>query len=170
MTSSDNGSVEPLFATLSDDDEALIRSVAKARETLPHFKAAFSKPEFKAASFMIKAPFLDRSDAGEKALVRTADVAAAYPTLPVAHLWLSLSSVLEDLLFCSVFEAPRQLRLKSGDSFVIKEQFIEDWMINDQGEVYGGFSLRVIRNALAERDKDAFDAHTGIRAFREEVP
>ena len=44
--------------------------------------------------------------------MRTADVAAEYPTLPIAHLWLRLNSVLEDLLFCSVFEAPDRLCLK----------------------------------------------------------
>ena len=57
MSSHDKTLNEPLFANLSDDDQALVAAVDKARTTLEHFKAAFSKTEFYTASFMIKAPF-----------------------------------------------------------------------------------------------------------------
>jgi hypothetical protein len=43
-------------------------------------------------------------------------------------------------------------------------------MINQGGVVYGGFSMRVIRNRLPEDDRGRFDDYTGIREFKELVP
>ena len=170
MNSGDETSGEPLFANLCDDDPSLVAAVAKARETLEHFKAALCKASFNEASFMVKVPFLDRSVAGEEALVQTADVAAEYPSLPIAHLWLRLNSVLDNLLFCSVSEAPECLGLKEGDSFVVQEEITEDWMIYQEGIVYGAFSLRAIRSSLAEKDRTRFDAYTGIHEFKGDTP
>ena len=47
---------------------------------------------------------------------------------------------------------------------------MEDWMIDHQGFVYGGFSLRVLRDRLGEIDKQRFDEHTGIREFKQDMP
>lgn len=161
---------ESLFANLRDDDRSLVAAVGKARETLKHFKTALRKTSFSEASFMVKVPFLDRSVAGDQALLRTADVAAEYPSLPIAHLWLRVNDVLDDLLFCSVFEAPECLGVKKGDSFVVQEEITEDWMIYQEGTVYGAFSLRAMRSSLAERDRTRFETHTGIYEFKDDMP
>jgi hypothetical protein len=39
-------------------------------------------------------------------------------------------------------------------------------MINHDGTVFGGFSLRVIRSRLRNDDRMKFDVHTGIREFK----
>ncbi len=77
--------------------------------------------------------------------------------------------MLDDLFFCFVGEAPKQLGLKKGDSFVIAEELVEDWMIDHQGVAYGGFSLCVLRHRLGEIDKRKFDEHTGIHEFKQDV-
>ena len=161
---------EPLFANLKDDDTALIDAVAVAKRTLPQFVNAFTKKRFALAAYLVKMPFLDRNDIGEPALVRTSEVAAEHPAQQMCHLWLAVNSVLEDLLFCTVLESPAALRLATGASFVIDASLIEDWMINQHGIVYGGFSMRVIRNRLPEHKRGRFDDHTGIREFKDLVP
>jgi len=160
----------PLFADLSDDDPALVEAVSEAKRTFPQFVDAASNMRFSPATYLVKVPFLDKSDTGEQGLVCTPAVASENPVRPICHLWLSVTSVLGDLMFCSVVEAPAELHLKKGTSFVIEGATIEDWMIYHLGEVFGGFSLRIIRSRLREQEKVKFDDHTGIREFKKLMP
>ena len=161
---------DPLFVDLRDDDPALLAAVIEAREKLPQFRAAFSARHFRPAVYLVKVPFVDRSDVGQSSLVATSEVVAENPKRPIAHLWLGVTSTLDEMFFCSVGEAPKQLGLMKGDSFVIGEEVVEDWMIDHQGVAYGGFSLRVLRSRLGEIDKRRFDDHTGIHEFKQDVP
>ncbi|GAA5507731.1 DUF2314 domain-containing protein [Novipirellula caenicola] len=163
----DNDPTEPLFANLDDDDPALRNAVSAAKRTLPQFVDAFARKRFPSAGYLVKVPFQDRDDRGERALVRTPEVAAEFPDLRVCRLWLAVNSALEDLLFCSVLESPAKLRLKTGASFVVDMSLVEDWMIHCGEVVYGGFSMQVIRNRLPEPDRHRFDQHTGIREFKQ---
>jgi hypothetical protein len=165
MSSDTEGIDEPLFANLNDRDPELIAAVGEAKATMRRFKVAVAG-RFGGAAYLVKVPFVDRSDVGKAAIVRTPQVATDNPTLPVAHLWLYVTSVFDDLFFCSVAEAPRQLRLRRGDCFVIAEDNVEDWVINHQGVAEGAFSLRVVRNRLRGLDQQRFDDHTGIREFK----
>jgi len=145
---------EPLFMAMSDDNEALVLSVEEARTTLCHFKAAFSKPKFSSAYFLMKARFEDSSEAAH-----------------FAHIWLQVNDILEDLLFCSTFEVPENFGgLESNQSYVLEEDRVEDWMINDNGRLYGGFSVRLQRKALPDADKSEFDRYTGVSEYVEEMP
>ena len=143
---------------------------SEARRTLPLFMDAASKKRFSPASYSVKVPFIDRSHLGEQAILRTAETAAENPTGPICHLWLTVTSISDDLIFCSVVEAPDELHLKMGDSFVVASESIEDWMINVGGTAFGGFSLRVIRSRLGKEGQMKFDEHTGIRDFKILVP
>ena len=122
------------------------------------------------AIYLVKVPFLDRTETGEQALARNPENAAENPTRPTCHLWLTVTSVLDDLIFCSVFEAPDTLHLEHGTSFAIASDLIEDWMINQGGTAFGGFSLRLIRSHLSKEEQIKFDAYTGIREFKTLVP
>jgi hypothetical protein len=43
-------------------------------------------------------------------------------------------------------------------------------MINHVGTAFGGFSLRVVRSRLRQEEQMKFDAHTGIREFKNLMP
>jgi uncharacterized protein YegJ (DUF2314 family) len=156
----------PLFAHLNDADPDLVEAVADARRTLPQFLEAASKKQFSPATYLVKVPFIDRSNTGEQALVRTSENAAENATRAICHLWLSVTSVLDDLIFCSVREAPDALHLNRDTSFVVTSESVDDWMINHIGTAFGGFSLRAIRRRLSKEEQMNFDAHTGIREFK----
>lgn len=159
-----------LFAQLNDADPAVVEAVIEARRTLPEFLEAASKMQLQPAIYAVKVPFIDRSGTGEEAVVHNSKTAAENPARPICHLWLSVTSVLNDLVFCSVAEAPDALHLKRGTNFVVTSESIEDWMINRDGTAFGGFSLRVIRGRLHKEDWMKFDAHTGIREFKTLMP
>jgi hypothetical protein len=160
----------PVFANMPDTDPDVVAALSEAKRTLPQFLEAATSGRFSPVSCVVKVPFLDRCGTAEPALVRTSDTASEYPERPICHLWLNVTSVLDDLVFCSVFEAPDELRLKPGTSFVVARESIEDWMINQGGEVFGGYSLRVIRDRLGVEERKRFDAYTGIRRFKEAMP
>ena len=130
---------------MSEADPAVVEAMNEAKRTFPQFLDAVSKARFSQAIYLVKVSFIDRSDLRQQALVRTAENAAENRARPTCHLWLSVNSILDDLIFCSVAEAPDALQLESGTSFVVASDSIEDWMINQNGTAYGGFSLRVIR-------------------------
>jgi uncharacterized protein YegJ (DUF2314 family) len=160
----------PLFADLDENDPAAVEAVREARRTFPQFLDAISRRRYSLASYLVKVPFIDRSELGEHALVRNPETAAENPTRSICHLWLIVTSVLDDLIFCSVGEAPDTLHLKRGTSFVIASELIEDWTINHDGVAFGGFSLRLIRSRLRKEEQMKFDVHTGIREFKKFMP
>ena len=156
----------PLFANLNDADPVVAEAVSEARRTLPQFLEAASKKLPSPATYLVKVPFIDRNETGEPGLVRTSENAAENSTRPICHLWLGVTSVFDDLIFCSVGEAPGALHLERGASFVIESASIEDWLINHGGLCFGGFSLRVIRNQMRKDEQVKFDAQTGILEFK----
>jgi uncharacterized protein YegJ (DUF2314 family) len=156
----------PLFADLNDADPAVVEAVSEARRTFPQFVDAVSKRLFSPAVYAVKVAFIDRSQVRKEALVRTPETAAENPTKPTCHLWLSVTSIMDGLIFCSVREAPDALQLKSGSSFVVASDSIDDWLINHDGIAFGGFSLRVIRSRFSQMQQKRFDVHTGIREFK----
>ncbi len=160
----------PLFADVNEADPAVVEAVSEARRTFPHLLDAVLNMRFSPAIYLVKVPFIDRSETGEQALVRTPETAAKNPTRPTCHLWLSVTSIMDDLIFCSVGEAPDALHLKRGASFVVASESIEDWMINHGGIAFGGFSLRVMRSRLRKEEQMKFDAHAGIREFKKLMP
>ncbi|MGA2230952.1 MAG: DUF2314 domain-containing protein [Tepidisphaeraceae bacterium] len=156
----------PLFMELDDADPAVGQASSEAKRTFPHFLNAVTEKLFPVATYWVKVPFIDRSGTGEQALVRTPETASKSSSRPLCHLWLRVNSVLDDLVFCNVGEAPEALQLQRGTSFVIAGASIEDWLINNDGTAFGGFSLRVIRGRLSKGEQLKFDAHAGIREFR----
>jgi hypothetical protein len=160
----------PLFANLPDNDPDVIAAVSESKRTLPLFLDLAASGGFSSTRCAVKVPFLDRSATAEPALVCTSATESEFPGNRICHLWLIVTSVLEDLVFCSVFEAPDELQLKPGTSFVVTRESIEDWMIYQGGEVLGGYSLRVIRNRLGVEARKKFDAHSGIVQFKEVMP
>src|SRR5262245_45835700 len=128
----------PLFANHDDADPAVIAAVAEAKTTFPLFLEAASNMRFSPARYLVKVGFIDRSRLRKDAIVRTAETAAENSMFPLYHLWLSVTSVLDDLVCCSIDEAPEALHFQPGMSFVIAMESIEDWMINYNGMVVGG--------------------------------
>jgi hypothetical protein len=58
---------------------------------------------------------------------------------------------LDDLIFCSVGEAPDALHLKRDASFVVASESIEDWMINHGGTAFGGSRCASLEAVSAKR-------------------
>ena len=160
----------PQFVQPDDADPALLTAIEEARRTLPHCLDAMSAGRFPNGNLLVKVPFIDRARIGESALVRTSETGAEYSGWPICHLWLRVTSITGDLIFCAIVEAPPVKGLNAGATFVVAPESIEDWTLNHQGETYGAYSLRVIRKMMNPREREQFDHHTGIESFKEIAP
>src|SRR5262245_1476720 len=98
---------------------------------------------FSPATYLVKLPIVDKSNTAEPALVRTPETTAENPARPTCHLWLGVTSTFDDLLFCTIAEAPDALHLGRGASFIVESESIVDWMIIHEETAFGGFSLRL---------------------------
>lgn len=139
---------------MNDEEKALTLSVERARDSLGSFRSAFKNPQYSSAMFLAKTKFEDQNDPGS-----------------YAHLWLLVKDVLDDVVFCSVCESPEGFGgVEEGQTYVLTDDKVEDWMINDDGRLFGGFSIRLQRSLLPEEERDEFDKYIGINNYSEILP
>jgi uncharacterized protein YegJ (DUF2314 family) len=128
----------------SSSDPAYQESVDKARSTLHDFRSMMSR--FPPHSCLIKSKLNDGAESG--------------------FVWLFNTQQHPAHFSAELFEVPPSVpRLKVGQTFDIADSDVEDWMINDDGTLYGGFSLRYHRETLSPDERSAFDDHVGVTKY-----
>lgn len=99
-----------------------------------------------------------RSDA----LIKTTLVDGAHR----AFMWLNNTATEGDHFTAELFEVPDTLpSYKVGDRYVVTREELMDWMVNENGRLIGGFSLRYNRAQLSEAEKLDFDRHIGVTEY-----
>ncbi len=130
---------------VTSDDEAIQLTIKEAKNSILNFKQLIDKFSHE-YSPMIKYTIEDNN----------------YKM----HMWLIVEEVKNHCFIASLFEVPSEFTsYKEGDLFEIEENEILDWMINIEGEVHGGYSLRYQREQLSEIKQIEFDEYTGIKTF-----
>ncbi|MEM7477122.1 MAG: DUF2314 domain-containing protein [Planctomycetota bacterium] len=82
------------------------------------------------------------------------------------YIWLFNTRRIEIGFQATVFELPAFApNLEIGQELEIAESEVVDWMINDEGTLYGGFSLRYHRQQLPPEERPAFDEHIGVTNY-----
>ncbi|SHH20171.1 DUF2314 domain-containing protein [Massilia sp. CF038] len=83
-----------------------------------------------------------------------------------AYIWLSVVAHDNDGFVGEIFELPREFKTYSLAARVnVRNDEIQDWMINDEGRLHGGFSLRYARARMSDIEKAAFDEHVGVHTY-----
>ncbi|TWU43704.1 hypothetical protein Poly51_62260 [Rubripirellula tenax] len=125
-------------------DPAYQECVANARATLDEFRSMM--PRFDSHSCLIKTKLDDGESSG--------------------FVWLFNATASDSGFTAELFEVPPSVPLLSvGQVFDIADADVVDWMINDDGTLYGGFSLRYHRANLPPDERPAFDAHVGVTNY-----
>jgi uncharacterized protein YegJ (DUF2314 family) len=94
-------------------------------------------------------------------LVRVADEAGA------ADLWLRVVAVDGDSFAAEVGEVPDGFAgAAPGDVLMVPPDDVRDWVVNDDGDLYGGYTLRLQRAALPAEEQPGFDQALGVRKYR----
>ena len=80
------------------------------------------------------------------------------------HIWLDDISYDGDLFTGRLSNAPLHLEdLKLGDKVSVATDDVSDWMIVDEdGRLTGGYTLRVLRNRMSPEEQEQFDKESGL--------
>jgi len=119
-------------------------TISKAKETLDTFRSLFEGREPWAP--LVKT---ELAHAGGRCFV-----------------WLNNVQITNDGFVAQIFEIPPSLEgFEIGDSVIVDSEDVLDWMINDNGTLHGGYSLRYHRDRLPEHERSAFDEHLGVQTY-----
>ena len=143
--------------------------VKNVKNTLKYFKAAFQLKKYPQSGYFVKTRFVYGKDTNNEPRIWKKDNTKV-PN-DTAHIWLKLNDILNDSFFTSAIEVPEGWNnMKINQSFIVDESEIEDWMIPNDGNIFGGFSLRLYREELNEKEKNQFDDYIGLKCFQNDNP
>ena len=123
---------------------AMLAAEKKARDTLDQFRQLIKKhPEINP---MIKLKIED--------------------TNSTSRMWLFVDKVEADGFEAHLFEVPSDFeKYQAGDSFNVKDSDLLDWMLNNDGDVYGAYTIRVLRQSMSEKERNQMDDYMGIKNY-----
>ena len=146
---------EPLFVAVRGRDDEMLNAYRLASESLGDFRSHIQRPgeHTCAAKLKFKDPNLSER-LGEDRFV---------------YLWLAgVTYEGESNVFVgSFFEVPSELLEwhQPGQQLQFEGEDIFDWFVNDDGYLYGGFTMRVARSRLPESERTAYDTYTGVKQW-----
>lgn len=137
---------EPLFMALDDDAPEVRATVAAARASLGLLREFCELPNA-----------LDLNPC-VKLLVADGDAAA--------NLWLRVVGLDGADFVGQFFELPPEFVSYTTDDLVpVAEADVLDWMVNDGGDLHGGYSLRLQRATLPPEERAGYDEYVGVRRY-----
>ena len=113
---------------LSGDDAELRAGIDQSRASVRMFLEAFTKPAEKQNSWRVKIAFLKDGEV-EHLWLRSLDLTGAKPTGIIAS-------------------APRRHDLRLNQQVEFDPRHLCDWMYVEDGELMGGFSLRILHRRM----------------------
>jgi uncharacterized protein YegJ (DUF2314 family) len=137
---------EPLVIAISKDDPDMKAATQEAQKSLDVFLNLYGEyKDHDGVFFAIKVPLKDGNE--------------------TAHFWFTFKRIQGDHFSGEHFELP--VALSCYKTVSVKRENIEDWMINDHGHLYGGYTIRVARNRLSANELEKFDEYVGITVYKE---
>jgi uncharacterized protein YegJ (DUF2314 family) len=136
----------PKFNQINTSNPEYQRTIHDAQNSLNEFRSmlpADGHPRFNA---LVKSKIIDGDNS--------------------AFMWLSNTRMNGSNFVAEFFEVPATFKNYAvGDTLEIPPDSLLDWMVNDDGVLHGGFSIRFQRSQLPENERPAYDAHLGVTAY-----
>ncbi len=140
-TSPDSSSATDIIDVSAHDPE-MLASMKQARATLPQFLAAVQHPDSASSNFAVKLPFAD----GEKK----------------EYIWLSEPALENGRWYGTVDNTPEYTHeVKEGERVAFDTANVADWNYTRNGELVGGYSIRLLRSRMSAAERAEFDKSTG---------
>nr|WP_145545919.1 DUF2314 domain-containing protein [Variovorax boronicumulans] len=146
---------EPLFMAVPSMEEELSHAYARAAASMAEFRTHIERQGDHICSAKLRFKDPNESDRMGK------DV--------LLFLWLTAIEYnpASDSYIGTFFEVPPELGEWhcAGQKLEFDGADVFDWMVNDDGILHGGFTLRVNRKRLPEGEREAFDRYVGVRQW-----
>ena len=119
-------------------DAKMNAAMDKARATVDDFIAARKSPIVGQSGFSVKAPFADGTN--------------------IEHFWLSPVSFDGTNFQGTINNEPAKVKtVKMGQKVTVAKDKISDWMYVEHLKLKGGYTLRVMRDAMSPAERADFD-------------
>lgn len=130
----------------NSNDASMQQAFADAKQSLPHFRKLIHSNTEEEFFPLIKTKF-----------------ALANGNMFV---WLRVVESSDTGFTGELFEVPADLRdHEIGDTFNLEDAAIIDWMINHDGAMHGGYTIRAHRATLDDKEQARLDEHLGVRHY-----
>ena len=136
----------PRFDYVRSDDPAYQKTIADAHKLLAHFRSMLPSDGTPRSNALIKTRLIDGDNS--------------------AFMWLSNTAIDGDNFTAELFEVPDSLpSYNVGDRLTVALEELMDWMVNENGRLTGGFSLRYNRARMSDAEKLDFDQLIGVTEY-----
>ncbi|WP_426061198.1 DUF2314 domain-containing protein [Hymenobacter sp. B1770] len=120
----------------------MLATMRTARATLPQFLDAVQHHDSSSYNFAVKLPFTD----GEQK----------------EYIWLGEPTLESGKWYGIVDNMPEYTKeVKQGDKVAFDTASVADWNYTRNGELIGGYSVRLFRNRMTPEERQEFDKSTG---------
>jgi uncharacterized protein YegJ (DUF2314 family) len=121
-----------------EGDTRMNAAIEKARATVPTFLAALKGPKPGQSAFSVKMAFTDGKD--------------------TEHMWLTPVSFDGTTFRGTVNNEPEKVKtVRLGQKVTVAPSEISDWMYVENRKLVGGYTLRVLRDAMTPAERADFD-------------
>ncbi len=136
----------PKLTQIISSDPDYQQTIQDARASLTQFRAMLPSDGSPRFDCMVKSEVIDGGN----------------PTF----LWLPNTRLNGSNFVAEFYDIPHTFTDHSvGDQLDITADSVLDWMVNDAGVLYGGFSIRYLRSRTPEDERPAFDDHVGVTKY-----
>ena len=136
----------PRFDHVRSSDPAYQQTILDAQESIEQFRAMLPSYGTPRPDALIKTKLVDGDNS--------------------AFMWLNNTATEGDNFTAELFEVPDTLpNFTIGVRHVVTLEELMDWMVNENGRLTGGFSLRYNRARMSDADKLDFDQHIGVTEY-----
>jgi len=133
---------EPAVVNVASDDDAMVAAIHQARDSVDGFLARLPTLRAKGEYYSVKVPV----DTGSG----------------IEHIWLDSPDYVDGAFHGKLGNTPLSGALKLGDVVTTPRDEISDWMAVSNGELFGGFSVILLRARLSPEEQAEFDASLGV--------
>jgi uncharacterized protein YegJ (DUF2314 family) len=138
------GASEPGYFQVPNNHAAMHNAVIEARKTVRQFIKALKHPASGQEDFEVKKAFTEGNQ--------------------TEHIWISDLQLVGDHLQGRVDNEPRKITgVKLGQVVSVYPKEISDWLYVDNGNLVGGYTVRVHYNELSPKEKQEFDREANFK-------
>ncbi|AMV34417.1 hypothetical protein VN12_19995 [Pirellula sp. SH-Sr6A] len=136
----------PRFDFVQSNDPAYQQTIRDAQESIGQFRTMLPSDGSARPDALIKTKLVDGNNS--------------------AFMWLNNTATEGDNFSAELFEVPDTLpNYAIGDRYVVALDEVTDWMVNENGRLTGGFSIRYHRDRMTESEKLNLDRHIGVTDY-----
>ncbi len=131
------------------EDSIMNNAILESRRSFPEFEKVFNSKDSTIDEFAIKYPFIKDDNNGNE------------------HIWLSYITFESGTYYGIVDNTPEFTKsIKEGEKIQINLDNISDWNYIKNDTIFGGYTIKVVRDALSDREKNAFNESLGGRVLK----